>query len=157
MPSRPVDLFFQAPAAERNRISLLPRNGLCRDRSTVCGAIHMHVLVLGGYGLIGLPAVRRLIEAGHRVTGLGRSVRSARISYPDVTWIERDIARLTDPAGWLPILAGIDAVVNCAGALQDSRRDNLQALQSDAMKALFAACRWPGSARSFRCPPRACP
>jgi uncharacterized protein YbjT (DUF2867 family) len=142
MPRRPVDLFFHAPAAEkRNRISLLPRNGLCRDRSAVCGAIHMHVLVLGGYGLIGLPAVRRLVEAGHRVTGLGRSVRAARISHHDVAWIEQDIARLTDPADWLPILPGIDAVVNCSGALQDSGRDNLQALQSNAMRAIFEACR----------------
>ena len=82
----------------------------------------MHILVLGGYGLIGLPAVRRLGEAGHQVTGLGRSVRSARISHPDVTWIERDIARLTDPAAWLPLLTGIDAVVNCSGSESDYRK-----------------------------------
>jgi uncharacterized protein YbjT (DUF2867 family) len=58
-----------------------------------------------------------------------------------VAWIERDIARLTDPSAWLPVLSGIDAVVNCSGALQDSGRDDLQALQSDAMRALFEACR----------------
>lgn len=58
-----------------------------------------------------------------------------------MAWIERDIARLTDLQDWLPILAGVEAVVNCSGALQDSARDNLQALQSDAMRALFEACR----------------
>lgn len=101
----------------------------------------MHVLVLGGYGLIGLPVVLRLIEAGHRVTGLGRSVRVARTACPEAAWIERDIARLTRPRDWLPILAEVDAVVNCAGALQDSFRDNLQALQSDAIGALIEAAR----------------
>ena len=111
------------------------------------GADRMHVLVLGGYGLVGLPAVRKLVEAEHRVTGLGRSAGSARITHPDATWIERDIARLTHPEDWLPILAGIDAVVNCSGALQDSGRDTLQALQSDAMKALFEACQAAGIGR----------
>ncbi len=100
----------------------------------------MHVLVLGGYGLIGLSASLRLAAAGHRISGMGRSVRSARISYPEIAWIERDIAKLVAPTDWLPLLSGIDAVVNCSGALQDSARDNLQALQSDAMKALFSAC-----------------
>jgi uncharacterized protein YbjT (DUF2867 family) len=100
----------------------------------------MHVLVLGGYGLIGLPAVVRLLEAGHRVTGFGRSVQSVRNSLPEVRWIQRDIARLTSSRDWLPLLDGVNAVVNCAGALQDSPRDHLQALQAEAMKALFEAC-----------------
>lgn len=107
----------------------------------------MHVLVLGGYGLIGLPALSRLVEAGHTVTAVGRSVRQARISFPEADWIERDIAKLKTVSDWLPMLAGVQAVVNCSGALQDSARDNLQALQSDAMKALFEACRFAGIER----------
>lgn len=107
----------------------------------------MHVLVLGGYGLIGLPTVLTLLAKGHRVTGLGRAGGSARNSVPEATWIAQDIARLTNPEDWLPLLAGIDAVVNCAGALQDSVRDNLQALHCDAMKALFEACQKAGIRR----------
>ncbi len=38
--------------------------------------------------------------------------------------IALDIAKATSPADWLPHLAGIDAVVNCAGVLQDSPRDS---------------------------------
>jgi len=107
----------------------------------------MHVLVLGGYGLIGLPTVLKSISAGHRVTALGRSAMAARNSVPEVAWIEQDISRLRKPEDWLFLLSGIDAVVNCSGALQDSSRDNLQALQSDAMKALFEACRIAGVRR----------
>ncbi|MBB4039499.1 uncharacterized protein YbjT (DUF2867 family)/uncharacterized membrane protein [Microvirga flocculans] len=101
----------------------------------------MQVLVLGGYGLIGQPVVSRLLEAGYHVTGLGRSVRLARRICPQATWVERDISTLTRPQDWLPVLSGVDAVVNCSGALQDSPRDHLQALQTDAMQALFEACR----------------
>jgi uncharacterized protein YbjT (DUF2867 family) len=106
----------------------------------------MRILVLGGYGLIGLPVARRLAAAGHQVTGLGRTVASAREAHPDIAWIERDIARLTDPGDWRPMIEGMDAVVNCSGALQDGPRDKLQALQSDAMKALFEGCRDAGTA-----------
>ncbi|MEZ0171581.1 SDR family oxidoreductase [Microvirga sp. TS319] len=110
-------------------------------------AMQMHVLVLGGYGLIGHPVVSRLLESGHQVTGLGRSVSLARRICPGADWVERDIASLTHLQDWLPILSGIQIVVNCSGALQDSPRDNLQALQADAVKALFEACRIAGCAR----------
>jgi uncharacterized protein YbjT (DUF2867 family) len=100
----------------------------------------MRILVLGGYGLIGLSIVTRLAEAGHGVTALGRSIAAWRRVHPAVSWVERNIAHLTHPEQWLPIVAGMDVVVNCAGALQDSPRDDLRKLQADAMRALFEAC-----------------
>jgi uncharacterized protein YbjT (DUF2867 family) len=100
----------------------------------------MRVLVLGGYGLIGAPLVLRLLAAGHFVIGVGRTVDAAARRIPEATWIARDIAQLSTPEAWRPLLSGIDAVVNAAGVLQDSPRDDLTALQSVAMRALFAAC-----------------
>lgn len=101
----------------------------------------MRILVLGAYGLIGQAVADRLAAAGHEIVGLGRAVETARRRRPDMTWIAADIATLTTPASWSPHLDRIDAVVNCAGALQDGARDNLRALQVTAMLALYAACR----------------
>ncbi|CAA2102972.1 NAD(P)H azoreductase [Methylobacterium bullatum] len=107
----------------------------------------MRILVLGGYGLIGSAVVSRCLAAGHAVTGLGRDVRSARWRHPDADWIERDIAKLAEPADWATIVTGFDAVVNCSGALQDGPRDDVRAVQAVAMRALFACCRQMGIRR----------
>ncbi|WP_295809678.1 SDR family oxidoreductase [uncultured Nitratireductor sp.] len=104
----------------------------------------MRILVLGGYGFIGLEVMRRLAAAGHEPVGLGRTVEAGRRLAPQFEWIGFDIATARLPADWLAHLAGIDAVVNCAGALQSGARDNLEALQHDAMIALFAACEAAG-------------
>ena len=104
----------------------------------------MRILVLGGYGLIGTAVVVRLLAAGHAVAGLGRSVAAARRRYPKATWLEHDIATLSSPDNWRSLLQNVDAVVNCAGALQDSARDDVRAVQSVAMQALFQACERAG-------------
>jgi uncharacterized protein YbjT (DUF2867 family) len=100
----------------------------------------LRILVLGAYGLIGRAVADCLAEAGHAVTGLGRDTRAAARSRPHIAWMDRDIAACRDPADWAPLLAGMDVVVNCAGALQDGPRDDVAAVQRDAMRALFAAC-----------------
>ena len=100
----------------------------------------MHVLVLGATGVVATPIVHRLLAAGHAVTGIGRDVTAAQRRLPNVTWVARDIARLTRPQDWQPLLVGTDAVVNAAGVLQDSLRDDVTALQVTAMRALYAAC-----------------
>lgn len=100
----------------------------------------MRVLVLGGYGLIGLEICKVLLRAGHGVVGLARSERRGRALLPEAGWRGADIAGLTRPQDWRPLLAGIDAVVNAAGLLQTGLKDDVAATQRDAIVALIAAC-----------------
>ncbi|CAN7590033.1 SDR family oxidoreductase [Mesorhizobium sp. LjRoot246] len=107
----------------------------------------MKVLVLGGYGLIGEAVVGRLLGDGHQVTGLGRDIREAARRWPAVSWVAADIAQLLAVEDWLPMVAGMDAVVNAAGALQDGPRDRLDAIHRAAVVALVAACERAGISR----------
>lgn len=107
----------------------------------------MRVLVLGAYGLIGAAIADRLLAAGLSVAGLGRSVEAARRARPEIDWFSADVATLLRPADWTPFLENVDAVVNAAGALQDSARDNVTAVQRDAMLALYAASEAAGVRR----------
>ena len=100
----------------------------------------MHVLILGGYGFIGLEITRRLSAAGHAVTAVGRSPSVGARTLPGVRWLLHDIALLDNPALWLDYLRDIDIVVNASGALQDSPRDSLKSVQDTAIIALIAAC-----------------
>ena len=105
------------------------------------------VLVLGGYGLIGEAVVARLIGDGHQVVGLGRDIRDAERRWPAVQWIAADMALLLAAEDWLPMVAGMDAVVNAAGALQNGPRDRLDAIHRGAVVALVTACEQAGVSR----------
>lgn len=97
-----------------------------------------HALVLGGYGLIGSAVMRALRRAGYRVTGIGRSKGAADAAAPWADWIIRDIPDI-DVADWRRLTEGAALVVNAAGALQDSGRDDLEAIHVTAVKRLVAA------------------
>jgi uncharacterized protein YbjT (DUF2867 family) len=99
----------------------------------------MRILVIGGYGLIGAYVVARLQRDGHAIIGFGREVGAARRRSPKVAWVQGDLAAMTLDA-WRAVLAGVDAVVNCAGALQDSPRDPLRAVHVDGVMRLAEAC-----------------
>lgn len=106
----------------------------------------MQVLILGAYGLIGLEAARRL-GRDHEIIALGRSRAHGERVLAGARWIGADIAALDTPEKWAPLLEGVEAVVNAAGALQDGARDNLIALQDRAIRALIAACEAKGVSR----------
>ncbi|WFP73895.1 SDR family oxidoreductase [Mesorhizobium sp. WSM4906] len=107
----------------------------------------MKVLVLGGYGLIGEAVLGRLIEDGQDLVGLGRDVSDARRRKPCVEWIAADMSRLLAAADWAPLLAGVEAIVNAAGALQDGPRDHLDAIHRRSVAALVTACEQAGVRR----------
>jgi uncharacterized protein YbjT (DUF2867 family) len=105
------------------------------------------VLVTGATGLIGQAVVVDLLRAGFAVVGVARAVARPARRLPQAQWIAVDITAATRPEDWLPHLAGVDAVVNCAGVLQDSLRDSTRLVHVDGIGALFAACERAGVRR----------
>lgn len=109
----------------------------------------MRVLVLGAYGLVGEAVTRRLVADGHDVIGLGRDIARASRRMPPIRWLPADLAGLSRSYDWLPLLRDSrpEAIVNCAGALQDGARDSVARVQDHAMRALFDAAAQAGIVR----------
>jgi uncharacterized protein YbjT (DUF2867 family) len=104
----------------------------------------MRVLLLGASGFIGGAVLARLAARGDEVLAVARR-SGAR--HPNVRWVHIDLAAAASPDGWRPHLEGIDAVVNCAGVLQDASRAAARAVHADAVGALAEACERAGVRR----------
>jgi uncharacterized protein YbjT (DUF2867 family) len=98
----------------------------------------VRILLIGAGGLIGQAVAASLANQGHAVIGAGRTFPAAGIR--PLEWIRLDLRRMLAEDAWLPHLKGIDAVINCAGVLQDNHRDSTAAVHADAPRALFKAC-----------------
>jgi uncharacterized protein YbjT (DUF2867 family) len=107
----------------------------------------MRVLVTGAYGFIGSAVTARLLADGHEIVGVGRNIARSARQIPAARWISIDIAKAKRAEDWLPHLAGIDAVVNCAGVLQDNAGDDVKGVHIDGTLALFKACEQAGAKR----------
>lgn len=73
----------------------------------------MNIFITGGLGFIGTTLTKKLLERGHRVTAMERSIKSVRPLPSGVSIIEHDG---TKPGAWQKTLATHDLIVNLAGA-----------------------------------------
>ena len=107
----------------------------------------MRILVTGATGFIGSAVVGRLHAEGHEVHAVARAADRAARRLQAARLVTIDIAAAGRPEDWVPHLAGIDAVVNCAGVFQDSLRDSTAGVHVQGAAALFAACEQAGVRR----------
>ena len=105
----------------------------------------MRILLIGAGGFIGQAVAARLAHQGHLVVAVGRTFVAAEIQRFERVCL--DLRRMLAEDAWLPHLKDIDAVINCAGVLQDNDRDATAAVHAEAPKALFKACETAGVRR----------
>ncbi|TCS38678.1 nucleoside-diphosphate-sugar epimerase [Paucimonas lemoignei] len=100
----------------------------------------MKILVCGASGFIGQHLCVSLVKAGHEVVhGVRKPERPSDVAM--------DYGRDLDPETWLPRLAGVDAVINAVGILQEIGQRRFDAIHRDAPIALFKACEMAGVRR----------
>lgn len=104
----------------------------------------MRVLLTGANGFIGGQLLAGLAARGHSVIAAVRDPQALRRKTPAAEAIAVDLNRDLSPETWRPRLAGVDAVINCAGVLQGGRGQNIEAIHATAPIALFEACRQAG-------------
>ena len=107
----------------------------------------MHVLLTGANGFIGRNIAAGLLQAGHTVRAAVRDPGQIARRFPAAEAVACDMNRDVTAAAWVPRLVGVDAVVNCAGILQQSRRQSIEAIHAAAPIALFDACATAGVRR----------
>jgi uncharacterized protein YbjT (DUF2867 family) len=100
----------------------------------------MKILVCGASGFVGRHLTSALRAAGHTVV---RGIRKPM--QPDDITI--DFCKDTTKEAWLPILVGIDVVVNAVGVLRDSANQPMKLLLEQTPLALFSACKQVGVKR----------
>lgn len=104
----------------------------------------MRVLILGGNGFIGFEVCVALRKRGHQVAALARNPGNLERRLGGIEWIRIDLRTRQTPADWA-LLDRFDAVVNCAGALQDGAGDAVVSVQRNAMLALYEAASAAGT------------
>ena len=107
----------------------------------------MRILIVGAYGFIGSHIAADLSARGHNIVAAGRNLAFGRQRYPHFNWIPCDLNKDVTAATWLPRLLGVDAVINCAGVLQSTRKDDSEAIHYKGPAALFEACEQQGVSR----------
>jgi len=97
----------------------------------------VRIVVIGATGLIGSAVCARLAAEGHDV--LGASRHPPRAGLGAVRHVALDLTSATR-ADLLPLLARADAIVNCAGTLQDAPGESTDGVHHRGVAALIDAC-----------------
>jgi uncharacterized protein YbjT (DUF2867 family) len=115
------------------------------DFPTQFGANALKILLTGGTGLVGQRLAQELAAHGHTLRFMVRSSEEAARTSGAET-IHMDFASVPSKQTWLPLLKGIDVVINAVGIFRERESQSFDAIHTAAPQQLFEACAEAGIA-----------
>ncbi len=107
----------------------------------------MNILLTGATGFIGSHILSRLLQKGHHVKACVRRSGKRHREHPRLSYTVVDFMQATRMNDWLPVLTGVDVVINAVGIIGEHSKQRFAKLHSDAPAALFSAAEKAGVKR----------
>jgi uncharacterized protein YbjT (DUF2867 family) len=99
----------------------------------------MIVLLVGASGFLGCAVHAALLQAGHEVIATYHRKPAPGWPQAQTRWRRAHVGSL-DRGQWLAVMDGAQAVINCAGVLQDSPWESTGLVHAQGLASLIAAC-----------------
>ncbi len=96
----------------------------------------MNILITGASGFIGQNLIKSLLESNHSITAC---IHKSELPF-DIKIYKIDFAQMLKITDWLPLLIGIDVVINCVGIIAQNKKYSFEVMHHLAPVALFKAC-----------------
>ncbi len=103
----------------------------------------MNILISGASGFIGTHLIGALRQR-HKLRACVRNPGKLKRLGIEIEVVEADFANMTDAHAWLPMLRGIDVVINCVGIIAENSTQKFRELHTLAPQALFEAAQRSG-------------
>ena len=99
----------------------------------------MKILITGAGGFIGSHLTRALSRQ-HEIVACVRKPRHPANRFVAINTVTLDFSANPGMEDWLPLLQGVDVVINAVGIISESRRQTFELLHHKAPCTLFQAC-----------------
>ena len=99
----------------------------------------MNILITGASGFIGSHLTRAL-SLQHEVVACVRNPQRMTNRFVGIKTVTVDFSANLSVDDWLPLLEGVDVVINAVGILRETRRQTFELLHHQAPCSLFQAC-----------------
>lgn len=107
----------------------------------------MHLLITGASGFIGSHLIQALLQKDHRLTAVVRDPARYCRCHSTMKAVAMDFTQSLHPGDWLPLLKGVDGVINAVGIVRETGGQTFSLLHEQAPIALFRACEMAGVRR----------
>ncbi|MCK5666120.1 MAG: NAD(P)H-binding protein [Thiotrichaceae bacterium] len=104
----------------------------------------MNILLTGASGFIGHHILHALEQQNHKIIACCRNPEKLIFKSENTRILLLHYADMTNEIDWLPHLENIDAVLNCVGIIDESKRQTFQTLHAQIPIALFRAAEQAG-------------